>query len=209
MATSNSKARNSNYSQIRCFSLEPTHQVELSLRRYRGSDRDKCAASGYGYHNASVIVERTSISALRDRGRPMKENRKPANAIDTIPRNNPRWPQICPCGYQFANHDKWQCNAVPLFRRSDNGELVTLAGAPAGAMWNAEWIDCKGPDGISLVVRTPGGDWPIDGPSYKNGKIHNKHGWTRSGAIPAITVDRELVIPGKYRGFLRGGWLDG
>jgi hypothetical protein len=218
----------SSNSKIRCFWLEPTDQVELSLRRYRGSEHSKCAVSGFGYHNASAIVERASIAQLAARGWPM-ENDRPAYTIDvgrmrrrgkaiqpssgesrtrTISLEDPRWPRTCSCGYQFAEDDAWQCNPFPLFRRLDNGELVTLQAAPVGAMWNAAWLERPGPDGICLMVRTPGGEWPVDGPSYHGGKIRKERGWKRSGAIPDVTASPSIMIPGKYFGFLRSGWLE-
>jgi hypothetical protein len=196
---------------IRCFWLQPTDQVELSLRRYRGGDRDKCEVSGFGYHNVSVIVERTSIAQLAARGWPMRDDRPvyltKAEIFGLIPKDDPRWPRSCSCGYRFADGDKRQFNPAALFRRSDNDELVTLAAAPAGAMWNAEWNALQGPDGISLMVRTPGGEWPVDGPSYEGGKVKRRRGWSRSGAIPDVTVNPSILIPGKYQGFLRMGWL--
>jgi hypothetical protein len=198
--------------KIRCFWLEPTDLVELSLRRYRGSDLDPCATSGFGYHNADAIVERASIAQLAARGWPVGEEGRPVHTADNdvIPHADPRWPRSCSCGYRFADDDHWQCNPDVLFKRGDTGELVTLAGAPAGAMWNAEWMGdgCKGPDGIALCVRTPGGEWLVDGPSYQDSKIQHERGWTRSGAIPDITANPSILIPGKYHGFLRGGWLE-
>jgi len=196
-------------SRIRCFWLEPTDQVELSLRRYRGGDRDKCASSGFGYHNISADVERTSFAQLAARGWPMSEGR-PVHTGDSVPHDDPRWPRSCSCGYRFTEDDQWQCNPDTLFRRSDNDELVTLSAAPAGAMWNAEWMGrgYEGPDGICLCVRTPGGEWPVDGPSYQDRKIQNERGWTRTGTIPDVTASPSIHIPGKYHGFLRAGWLE-
>lgn len=195
--------------KIRCFWLEPTDQIELSLRRYRGSDFAKCATSGWGYHNVDQIVERLSTVQLAARGWPMSEGR-PVHIGDAVPRSDPHWPRACSCGYQFVDDDEWQCNPDTLYRRSDNGELVTLARAPVGAMWNAEWMgeSWKGPDGIHLCVRTPGGEWSVDGPSYQGGKIQNERGWTRTGTIPDVTANPSILIPGKYHGFLRAGWLE-
>jgi len=196
--------------RIRCFWLEPTDEVELSLRRYRGSGLGKCITSGFGYHNIFAFVERTSSAVLAARGWPMSESGRPVHTTDTIPRGDPRWPRHCSCGYQFAEDDEWQCNPETLWKRGDTGELVTRAAAPAGAMWNAEWMGegYKGPDGICLCVRTPGDEWPVDGPSYQDSKIQHEHGWTRSGAIPDVTANPSIHIPGKYHGWLRAGWLD-
>lgn len=196
--------------RIRCFWLEPCDQIELSLRRYRGSDRGKCETSGYGYHNAEQIVERLSIDRLAARGWPMSENHGPIHDADSVPHSDPRWPLTCSCGYRFVDEDEWQCNPFTLFRRGDTGELVTLHAAPAGAMWNAYWMgdDHRGPDGICLCVRTPGGEWSVDGPSYSDSKIQHERAWTRTGTIPDVTANPSILIPGKYHGFLRAGWLE-
>jgi len=140
----------------------------------------------------------------------MMENGRPAfySASPAVAQNDPRWPRKCSCGYQFVDEDEWQCNPYTLFKLGDTGELVTLAAAQAGAMWNAEWMDHNGPDGISLVVRTPAGDWAVDGPSYQDHKIQNERGWTRTGTIPDVTANPSILMPGKYHGFLRGGWLE-
>lgn len=53
-----------------------------------------------------------------------------------------------------------------LHRRVDTGAAFLLSQAPVGAMWDAAWMahgDLRtGLDGITLVVRTPGGDWLVD-----------------------------------------------
>jgi len=196
-------------SRIRCFWLGPTEEIELSLRRYRGSDRGKCATSGFGYHNVNAIMERTSFAQLAARGWPMSDGR-PVHTGDSVPHSDPRWPRSCSCGYAFADDDEWQCNPDALFRRGDTGELVTLHAAPAGAMWDADWMGehHKGPDWIHLCVRTPGGEWSVDGPSYQDGKVQHERGWTRTGTVPDVTANPTIHIPGKYHGFLRGGWLE-
>ena len=81
-------------------------------------------------------------------------------------------------------------------------------------MWYADWMGQNyiGPDGHALVVRTPSGDWAVDGPSSGGGK------WTRTGTVPNITVTPSIVMgphkdaegkilkPG-YHGWLRDGAL--
>jgi len=166
-------------------------------------------------------VELVSIARLAERGWPMNEIGRPAYVHDAIQRGDPRWPRSCSCGYRFAERDAWQCNVKALYRRSDNGELVTLDKAPAGAMWNAEWADYKGPDGNCLAVRVPGGfDWLIDRPTRnvpgalevarhrRGGKIQKKQAWTRKGKVPAVTVEPGLLIPGKGQWILRSGRLE-
>lgn len=86
--------------------------------------------------------------------------------------------------------------------------------APPGAMWDASWLTglsvCGarpfgGPDGRTFIVRTPGGDWVIDGPSFRDGEPVGL-GWTRTGEPPRITVTPSIVLPG-YHAWLRDGSL--
>ena len=105
--------------------------------------------------------------------------------------------------YLFQPGDAWQHNLKRLFT-SDSGLLTTLENSPVGAMWYADdwypdpWI---GPDGKCLVVRTPGGDWIVDGPSSTGGF------WTRTGTVPKVTANPSIHFPGQYHGWLRDGFL--
>lgn len=127
-----------------------------------------------------------------------------------------------------------------LYRRSDTGELVSLADAPIGAMWDASWMASEvrtGPDGITLVVRTPGGDWCVDaecnnctrtqwGPKEIDGRLHDKvwlgrthYCWVRHGdprQPETMHVDKNgetcsagggSILQSSYHGFLHHGEL--
>lgn len=72
---------------------------------------------------------------------------------------------------------------------------AAVSPAPVGAMWDATWLKTKGPDGRCLVVRTPGGDWQIDGGV-----------WQRTGAAPLLTVTPSYAA-GDYEAFLTDGHL--
>ena len=88
--------------------------------------------------------------------------------------------------------------------------------APVGAMWNADWLHgCRfgwdraldrNADGLVLQVRTPGGDWLIDGPALRDGVPYGD-GWTRTGTAPDITATPSIVL-GRYHGWLKAGWLE-
>lgn len=185
-------------SRIRCFWLEPTEDVEMRLRRYVFSTVEKCATSGFEYHNADVSIGRVHRS------------KAPDVHGDCWPHDDPRWPATCACGYTFQPPDQWQFNPDTLYRRADTDDLVTLAAAPVGAMWNADWLidadgySCVG--GVVLMVKTPGGEWCVDGPAYNGGNVHPR-AWTRSGAIPDVTAQPSIAMP-RYHGFLRNGWLE-
>lgn len=100
-----------------------------------------------------------------------------------------------------------------------DGRPVTYSEIPAGAMWFADWYKApKGPDGHHLIVRTPGGDWHVDGrASNCTRPDDNEHRcWVRHGVPPNVTVDKNGNTCGcgcsigqgdRYHGFLRDGYL--
>ena len=208
-------------SKIRCFLLKPTDRVRVFLRRYtRENTPDCCPASPgkYSSHTArSFIGEETGIY---DSEGYLTNGVRPIEA-----RDDPRWPVVCPCGYPFQEEDEWQRFVELVYRREDTGEEMTLSGAPAGAMWEAWWVDRfyvpQGPH--NLVVKTPGGDWEIDSQARnctmsEDRKQEKHHCWIRHGDPPDITVNKEggptcqagagSIQCGAYHGFLRHGYLE-
>lgn len=179
---------------IECFFLEPIEEVNIVLRRYRFTEGEQAH-----YHDAEVFVRREP-----------KTKDYSGYEIDSD-KTHPLWPKHCECGYVFQDEDRWQTLARSLYKRSDTGELTTLGQAPVGAMWDAPWysdVFKKNKDGKVLVLRTPGGDWIIDGPSS------NGNGWTRTGVPPKITANPSIGMgkpKGKgdwdYHGWLRNGQL--
>lgn len=108
-----------------------------------------------------------------------------------------------------------------IWRRIDTGEQKPFSEFGVGAMW-FENIDGyyyrPGPDGKSLSVRTPGGDWRIDSrASNCTMPDENDHRcWVRHGIPPMITVDKigntckagaGSIQMGQYHGFLINGSL--
>lgn len=99
----------------------------------------------------------------------------------------------------------------PIMKRTDTGEEMTWGEAPVGAMMFFD-TGTYGPDGKSLIVKIPGGDWHVDGQAmncdspcgicgvpYKDHKDkgHNYEDskpdhrcWIRHGEPPNITVDK-------------------
>lgn len=149
----------------------------------------------------------------------------PEGAGDLTPEQNERWPTRCECGYTFVDTDERQIFSESLYIRSDTGETVTLADAPAGAMWFAAWMRgfFRPQIGDSpLIVKTPGGDWMVDAQASNctMADDHNQerhHCWVAHGTPPEITVDKNGVTcaagagsiqAGTYHGFLRGGYLE-
>jgi hypothetical protein len=119
---------------------------------------------------------------------------------------------------EFTAHD-------PLYKRSDTGEEITLHEAPVGAIWENTWYygdealkPWLGADGKSFTVRTPGGDWHIDGRANNCTKIDDDTHkcWCRHGEAPNFTVNKVgntcsagagSIMKGNYHGFLINGEL--
>jgi hypothetical protein len=188
----------------------------MRLRRYCGRDKNTCPLP-HGYHDASVPFGQTDD--------PDRYGTYGANEDLKPPRSDKRWPSRCECGYIFDAEDAWQLAVDRLYKRSDTGELTSIRDAPAGAMWYADWMihgpnsPYAGPDGHCLAVRTPGGEWLIDGRASnctrKDDSVHKC--WCRHGTVPDITVDKDgdtcaagggSIIANGYHGFLRGGYLE-
>lgn len=208
--------------RIRCFLLEETGRVAINLRRYHSTDlagQDICLdVNSGGYHNASIHIG--------DEPAEYNEQGYIINGIKSVPaHDDPRWPTSCICGYVFQEKDEWQRFTQRLYRRVDTGEEMILRNAPAGAMWYAEWLDkMYTPQGEHvLMVKTPGGDWVIDGRASNCGmpddeKQERHHCWVRHGTPPDITVSKQggptcsagagSILCGSYHGFLREGYLE-
>jgi hypothetical protein len=199
---------------IRCFLLTDTNFYCLSLRRYRSDWREDVPKNPcplpQSYHDVSVILEPKLELA-----------EQPASGDDTtnFPHSDPRWPSKCACGYTFEEGDQWQVNYSSLYKRSDNGELVTLRDAPVGALWDAHWMpECmKRPDGRYMICRTPGGEWAIDSKCSNCTRPNEPHDcWVRHGEPPDLHVDKNgntcsagagSIICGGWHGFLHNGNL--
>lgn len=109
-----------------------------------------------------------------------------------------------------------------LYRRVDNGDIGTINSFGVGAIWEATWFNgfkgyC-GTDGKSYIVKTPGGDWMIDGrASNCTLPEDDEHKcWCRHGVAPDFTVDKNgltcnagagSIAIGNYHGFLKNGYL--
>lgn len=192
--------------KIQCFFLEPTDRGIRYLRRYVTSDLtgkgNKCPKTFVGYHEAYIPLEEVPIK-IRSDGCQVETQQ------DVVPHNDSRWPKTCVCGRIFTSEDIWQIVDHCLYRRADSGATMILRDAPAGAMWYAPWMEdwIHGPDGHCLVVRTPVGEWMVDGPA------NNGPGWSRTGKPPKITARPSIGQLGddkafRYHGFLTDGVLE-
>jgi len=187
---------------IKCFMLEPTDRVRRWLRRWVSRDNAKCP--GHGYHNAFVHIEDGPLFwSQTDSGYKYY-------ATDPLswPHGDPRWPVKCDhCDYVFGDEDQWDLFYAAIYRRPETGEEMHihpgLAGcAPAGAMFYSDWGTFTGPDGRSLSVITPSGQWDIDHPPADGDKP-----WERTGTPPNVTANPSILFRGGYHGWLRNGEL--
>ncbi len=184
---------------VRCFLIRPTITYIRLLRRFGPSDG--CPKNLP--HDAHAVLD-----TLDHHGDPAWG--------DHHPHDDPRWPAAHPCGCSVRDTDSWQLCWERVWRADDGRgfaidmDLPDIPIAPPGAMWRCPWYEdlpgWTGPDGQSLMVRTPGGDWAIDAPAPDGTK------WTRMGTPPDLSV-RPSILAGRrdgrwlYHGFLTDGLL--
>lgn len=213
---------------VRTYWLEPTDQAAVAVRRWARTS--KPCPGPLGYHDAGVHIGLEPVRWI-DTGwgrRTFHHRRAPE-------RDDRRWPVRCAhCDYLFAAGDGRNTGHTLIYRRADTGDLVVLtrhhdagtpaAPAPTGATWDAWWMaddDGRGPDGIHLMCRLPGGrDWHVDGrasnctrPDDRAHRCWVRHGDPRQADV---TVDKDgdtcaagagSIRAGHYHGFLRAGLL--
>lgn len=197
----------------KCFFVEPTQFVRLSLRRF--SFNSKCSHSGLGVHNASIDIGRDKSDSY------LTQDGHVWGSISHS-HDDERWPTHCACGYFFSDEDEWQCNVDIEYTSQDKSWVGTLHELPVGAMYYAPWLEGHkrwcGPDGKSLWVMTPGGLWSPDQKASNCTKKddHEHKCWIRHGAPPNITVDKNgntcgagagSIVIRDYHGFLQNGEL--
>lgn len=172
--------------------VEPTNVYRLHAKRVvawrkegEPNPQRDCPAhpNGHAFHNADWLVEDRETDREVIFGPP--------------DRNDPRWPKSCTCGYVFREDDDWLFYGERLWR-TEAGKQYELDEVPLGSAWHAFWMPrgeentlWSGPDGQCLVVRTPHGDWWVDGPSAQT---PTSRGWQRLGTLPKITVTPSIVL---------------
>jgi hypothetical protein len=142
---------------VKCFLIVPTGKLRHILRRYTAYQEGACPLTN-GSHSAE------------------RELRDGVHGEDVYPdADDPAWPAYCDCGYKFREDDHFHVRRERVYRRDGGNQEYTLAKAPPGAMWYADWLAdgipagsdmFRGPDGRCLMVKCPDGlFWCIDGPS--------------------------------------------
>lgn len=121
---------------------------------------------------------------------------------------DPIWPTKCQhCGKPFGDDIMRSTMQEPVYRALDRE--MTITEAPYGAMWNEIGFfteNVVGPDGLCIVVKTPGGNWCVDGPA-RGGAKDGAHVWSRTGTPPVISVTPSIHILNHEGQTVYHGWL--
>jgi len=174
---------------------EFTGRYLRTLRRYHSGDWGSCPAGGY--HDASAdLGEIGEAEAVR-------------LISDDWPHDDPRWPQACECGYEFAADDRWQRNDRRIYRLPDGTEFALWGSfgkvAPPGTMIRATWYDeyAQRPGESWLISLPDGGDWITTSQASGGGY------WDVTGTAPKITVTPSIFhnAPAGWHGWIRDGYL--
>jgi len=206
---------------IKCFMVRYSGRGRRYLRRYQrySEDRPKCPGP-WGYHNAdSPTIDVVDDPRDAD-GCWTLMHRRP----ELFPRDDPRWPVACTCGFAFSPDDEWQINVEHVYVDDQGGEHTLHDNTP-GMMWECDWYfdpvremrllpqrianAQQGKDMLSLryltqhaakraplVVCLPTGEhWCIDSKS-KNGP-----GWTCEGEPPDL-ICTPSIQSARWHGFL-------
>lgn len=161
-------------SGIKCFWMKPIPEVRVTLRVYRPSGGEPCAAGRSWCEAVEVVIaERAPQGEWMVRSYFEGDKRMYWRTFsERVSHDDPRWPVArCDwCDRDFSETAIRQVNAHQLHSGSPDGKLYTLWNEPVGAMWDCDWLKSDnggdwgytGPDGITLCVRTPGGLWMVD-----------------------------------------------
>jgi hypothetical protein len=177
-----------------CVLLEPTEQYARSLLR-RGVVDTKCSLGGITHESERAIDVITA--------------KGPPKAGDVWPHSDQHWPTVCDCGYLFEALDQWQVFYRRLYIRPETGQVYTVADAPIGALWYADWVprSDRGYDGRCVVVKTPAGELFLDAKRSDGSQL------TRETRPPLVSVREQLHVGklsggrSKWTGRLRDGLL--
>lgn len=205
---------------MKVFFLTPAPRVEFQLRRWAKDGRCSC--------DREKVCAWASVD-LGELDEPLREAphryERASSEIITVAEDDPRWPTQCVCGYVFQADDERCVDTHRLYAGAPDGKLYSLRNAPVGAMWDAWWMRSGGygrigPDGLYLIVKTPGGDWGVDDrasnctmPSDDVHRCWVRHGDPRTGVVH---VDKNgntcgagagSILCGGYHGFLHNGEL--
>jgi len=197
--------------QIKVFWLEPTDLVRVWARRYvpSGDYRWCSKRMGLGCEAWRLHLEQAP-----------REDWPASRAASE--KEGMAFPETCShCKGAFPAGSIHQVFVSSLFSGAPDGKLYTLREAPVGSMWDADWLpnELAGPDGIHLVVKTPGGEWMVDSKATNCTRPDEDHEcWVRHGdpRTGTVHVDKQgntcsagagSISMGGYHGFLHHGFL--
>lgn len=224
--------------KIKTFWAEPSGYVNVSLRRFtygRDLTCQKPVYTGAG-HDASAVIHEQALECdwleFDERGY--------YSVLGHADKNDERWPKVCAtCGEPFDYADEFQINADRLYAGAPDDKLYTMRALPVGALYDATWLHGHmhgpGPDGIALMVVTPGGTWHVDGEAnnctrpqreqrVENGKAQTylterthqcwvRHGDPRTGEVHVdkngntCAAGAGSIMMERWHGFLHNGYL--
>lgn len=199
---------------VRVFFCEPSGRTRRSLRRYADGPCPGMAGypNGHTYHNAQTFLDVVPADERSAIG-------------DNWPHDDARWPAFCEgCGRPFERADSWQLFQRTLYVRAGEAQEFSLADAPIGAVWDADWLHDTpwcGHDGRSLICKVPGGaEWMIDGqatnctlPNDDEHKCWVRHGRPEDGTLhvdkngKTCSAGAGSIATHNWHGFLHGGVL--
>lgn len=192
---------------IKLFIAHPTGRCRVVLRRY---EKGACKASGWDRHDAQEIV--VDDAAASPRG--ADGFREGSRYAEDFPRDDPRWPGECACGFRFTAGSDFQVNEQEWFTDDHGGRFPWGIGswrAPVGAMIRAHWLDGVWPDNgcEPYRIELPNGcEWLTSQPSTQEGSTQNGPQWKVTGRPPLITVTPSILAHhGVWHGWIRNGEL--
>lgn len=191
----------------KAFWLEPTEFAQIRLRRYASILNAPCPKTKFTHEWSTVLFPQVITSDWQVKVA-CEEGDWHWSSLQDLPVNDPRFGTHCECGFQFAYENDYGYSADPnersygssqtwvdiLYRGALDGKLYAWADAPMGAMRDADWLKRRqcptennefiGPDGLALVVKTPGGDWHVDAQASNCTRdqrvaVSGKPGWTQ------------------------------
>ncbi len=180
---------------LQCFLVEETRREQRYLRRFRIGECTRSSGHSSSHDGMVLLIEDAPITLTEDGYHCAPEERP---SLD-----DPRWPVKCThCDYVFTAEDSSQVACLTWYVRPDTGERFLQGSLPPGAMFDAWWMNRKGPDGKCWMVILPDGhQWMVDGPSKSGGF------WVRSGVAPALTA-HPSILTATYHGWLTAGILN-
>jgi hypothetical protein len=171
---------------------------------------------GFGFHRSERIVRRFHLDL---------DDQYPKEWVSLKDKQHMATPYCTRCGnHTFSDKVLSQSTGSKgrVWLREDTGERAdNLNAFGPGAMYLATWYpESYWKNGEApLHVRTPGGDWNIDGRASNctmpDDDVHAC--WPRQGTVPHVTVSKSFgntcsagggsIAQPEYHGFLREGFL--